>query len=403
MKEVAKWAGIKPTPVQIQNIVIGDLPCIDTGDFYLTIECSNNPGMCSDVAAESSPLIANFNQVFTLMIRDTVLEGVTFVVKDMRVAGSVDLATIELNASHIIQKFILDDDGRRAQPGTFRRMRFAMEPIVKGHEFPTIPWISFEIGYPEEFVGGVPYTVPLFTYEDVVQDGVSQNDQVESGVWKTVPIVDFKKDYLPLHDVRGNKVNEPKDVSQKLDEEKKTSNKRLCGVGVVWFFLLVAGIAWRAYLWRCWKEYQILAEVRQMIRGNDTYSISWEEITFPVRQDIYDEAYKHYDKMPDAEVIETCDHPPGPADAPTRPLVFNHWAKKNLNGHSIPCPGMACEWRETLVKGNGDKIFWLSIAGLTVAFLCWECCRPYSDEVEGPKNDNGAARLKMTDEDKPAE
>lgn len=351
--------GVKARPVQIQNIVVGDLPVTEQGDFYLQIECANNPPMCSDVADDGDPLIVNFSQVFTLLVRDTLMEYVTFTVREMRVAGSVDLAEVSLHSSHIIQRFV----GVWQEPGKFRRMRFQMDVVGGRADIMTPSWISFEIGYAEEWVGGPKYAVPLMSFSGA-----------DTGTYVSCNIKEFKTQHK-LHDLRGHTIaDEPPDTSEERDQETRKRRCRVTCCCNLLLFLGLWGLVYRGYLYKCWGEYELLAEV------NKTGLIAWTDIKYPIPEHIVEAAEKHLDKTSEKDIFWACKNPPGPANDPTRPVAFNRLSYKYMKGTGVPCPEFVCHAREEFVR---DRMYWwITIGTITAVFCCFQFCMPYQVDKE---------------------
>merc|ERR1719346_928184 len=89
------------------GIVVGDLPYkYGHGDFYLSVDCCNNPTMVTSVAEDKHPKAVHFSETITLRIHETIggFEApVVITVKEMCPGWSRSLCQVTLSTHKIAQ------------------------------------------------------------------------------------------------------------------------------------------------------------------------------------------------------------------------------------------------------------------------------------------------------------
>lgn len=84
--------GVVQTPVKLVNVIVGDLPTHETGDFYLTVETGSNPPQITAVVENAEPKFVKFPDEMLIKIRDSSLESnVRFCLKKLNALGSQEL------------------------------------------------------------------------------------------------------------------------------------------------------------------------------------------------------------------------------------------------------------------------------------------------------------------------
>eukprot|EP00929_Paragymnodinium_shiwhaense_P060036 TRINITY_DN3001_c0_g1_i1.p1 TRINITY_DN3001_c0_g1~~TRINITY_DN3001_c0_g1_i1.p1 ORF type:complete len:502 (+),score=94.57 TRINITY_DN3001_c0_g1_i1:111-1616(+) len=259
IKSLGRILGLANHQVEIKNITVGDLPFSRRGDFYLTIECANNPDQVTSLAEGCDPKVVHFPEVLTLRMRWNWLESrVIFKVRELNVLGSTDLCVLSLPAMSVVDWHNLGDSDRRMK-------RFEMKPCNEDYELETPPWILVEFDKPSEArhldqVAGID-TVRTATY-----DPSSEATKMEE-----VPLIDFKRKYQ-LQDVTGSVVQEPEEADLTRIRCLRTTVVVIFHlINLTMFSCIVSFCAARFYMWSCYTQYEHLTMAQL---NNATFPIS---------------------------------------------------------------------------------------------------------------------------------
>jgi len=310
------------TPVEVKNVVAGDLPFSGKGDFYLTVECGDNPPMSTSIAENCSPKVVHFSEILTLRVRDSPLEDqVRFVVKELNIFGSQEVAELRLSATRVCDW--LRDAVEHG--GTSGIMRFQMDPSSRSADMDTPPWLALEFAPPPEFKGPRGHYVHLFD----TQTGVFKEPEKSS---------QFKQTYKLL-DRTGEKQSEPNDDQiEKMKARRKAKREGACCTVCVVVCIIIAAVIFRLFLYKCWQEFTHLTV----------------EMGIP---------------NPDHEaVMAVCDNPPNNV----RPMVFKKIAEE-YNIRTLPCFKGVCHVRDTFVE---YRMIFFSFLAVLVLILLYFLCRP---------------------------
>lgn len=322
-------------------MVAGDLPFNGHGDFYLTVECGDNPPMSTSIAENCNPRVVHFNEVLTLRVRDSFLEdAVRFTVKELNIFGSQEIAELRLNPQRVCEWT------RDKCP----LMRFQMEPCDRSVDMDTPCWIALEFAPCPEFGGRQSFTVHLF--------------DTRTGVFDTTSCKDFKSRYKLL-DRTGEKQNEAEDNDEEIHRANKRREEGACCTVCLVFLVIIAAVIFRLFLWKCWKEFTFLA-VQQGI-PNPTHD----------------------------EVMAVCDNPPNNV----RPMVFEHFAREH-NIQSLPCYKGVCHTRDQFVQ---NRVAFFTFMGILVLIVLCLLARPsaaarkkkanpFKDDDEAPRRTKTGTR-----------
>merc|ERR1719171_3421239 len=151
VKEFGRKVGLVSVPIEIQNIVAGDIPFNKKGDFYLTVECGDNPPMSTSIAENCDPTVIHLATVIEARVRDSPLENqLRFVVKELNIFGSDELCELRLNAQKV-HEWLRKDSGKIR--------RFQMTAMDRSSDFRSPPWLAMEFHYKDEFRGKQEFTV----------------------------------------------------------------------------------------------------------------------------------------------------------------------------------------------------------------------------------------------------
>merc|ERR1719387_2262937 len=126
----------------MKNLVVGDLPFSGNGDFFIAVQCSNNPDMVTSTAEDKNPKVVHFPEILTLRMRHSPLESkVRIVVKELNLLGFQELCECHISAMNICD---WADDPKE------QMKRFEMKPLITEFEADTPPWILVEFSEPME-------------------------------------------------------------------------------------------------------------------------------------------------------------------------------------------------------------------------------------------------------------
>lgn len=320
MKEIGRLLGFASKNVEIRNIVVGDLPFSRRGDFFISIQCANNPDQVTSVAEDKDPKVVHFPEAITLRIRESSLEArLKITVKELNVLGFQEICEVHMAAENVI-------DWHSAKNPTERIKRFEMKPLDVDFETETQPWILIEFGSPTESreldnLRATPDVVRTVNADHVIEDAT---------------IVDFKYKYQ-LVDSGGHMIQEP-DESDIQD----IRNLRHCLVwGVhcfnsVIFTILVIYCIFRFYLYSCYQQYSTLT---MAILERKSFPMSTVAL-----QDLKDSCFEKMDGtgLPEGsspcrptgeQILTTCHHLPPNQPRPGAGKVYmKKWFGLDVDG-----------------------------------------------------------------------
>lgn len=147
-QEAAKWLGIFPYKIMFSSVVVGDIPDRGPGDYYLFVECQENPPIVTSVEEEANPATVHFNESLLINVRDTAFSSrLHLVVKRLHFLGSENLCEIYFDTETLI------DWCHQVEEGGERAKRFKMRSLrMMDAEELTPPWMYCEISFPQEVV-----------------------------------------------------------------------------------------------------------------------------------------------------------------------------------------------------------------------------------------------------------
>jgi len=247
--------GVVPIPVQISNIVVGDLPMYTTQDIFLSVEVGTTPAQITSTCEDARPKVAQFPDTMLVRVRRSIAEGhVRFCVKAVHAFGCTELCECYINPMILVQ-------WSNMQRGP---KRFRMDPIDRQRSdalFP--PWLLMELNPMQEW-GGTPLT------DFSVRLTNTQTGEVEAPASNPG---DFKSRYRLLN-TYGIAAEEPdENIYGKLDKMRQRRGACLTqSCGILWLVILIFGFL-RIYNFACYREYQIIHIL-------DNY-----QLDFPVSED----------------------------------------------------------------------------------------------------------------------
>eukprot|EP00928_Gymnodinium_smaydae_P098400 TRINITY_DN913_c0_g1_i1.p1 TRINITY_DN913_c0_g1~~TRINITY_DN913_c0_g1_i1.p1 ORF type:complete len:559 (+),score=105.22 TRINITY_DN913_c0_g1_i1:176-1678(+) len=234
--------GFASHSVELRNITVGDLPFSGRGDFYLTVECKNNPNQVTSLAERKEPYVVYFPETLTLRMRYSPLEEkVKIKVYELNLLGAEELCSLSLSAMNVLEW--------RHDEHPSNLKRFEMKPKDMMLEMETQPWILLEFGEPIEARDLEHMQVNAHYIRTATAPGSAEPYQER-------PMKEFKDDFV-LRDAAGKPVRE-------MDEEELSKLKyaRSFLSCQMWFFntLVVVALAiyapWRTYIWSCWTQFE---------------------------------------------------------------------------------------------------------------------------------------------------
>ena len=226
--------GVVQIPIELTNIIVGDLPAMSSGDYYLTVETSSNPPQITAVVENADPKVVAFPDSLIIKVRNSTLESnVRFCVKKMHAVGSVEICDC-----YISPKMLLLWEENEQGP-----VRIRMEPCRRDYNFTLPAWILMELRehvQPSRGVNQFDITVRNIRTGDAIPYETPQ---------------DFKKDYS-LVDVSGFQSQEPDETSVgNIDAAHRA--KAVC-LGQLFMILLLGSgcfLSSRLYCKACFQRY----------------------------------------------------------------------------------------------------------------------------------------------------
>lgn len=234
---VGQVVGVVPIPVQISNIVVGDLPTYRSGDFFLSIELGHNPAQITSLAEDANPKVVQFPETILLRVRASPAEAsVRFVVKELHTLGNTEICECFVNPLMMV-KWNLQEKGP---------MRFRMEPCDRRSEFTFPPWILMELRAQQEYGHTAEFDVRVNDFKTGSETQLSAPN-------------DFKTKYRLLN-TYGMRSEEPDELKVgELDRMKRRKGFFLVQIFSLLTLVSVLFITSRVYCFSCYKEYQKIA------------------------------------------------------------------------------------------------------------------------------------------------
>jgi len=236
---LGQTVGVVPIPVQISNIVIGDLPMYTTQDLILSVEVGHMPAQITSTAEDARPKVVQFPDTLLIRVRRSVAEGsVRFCVKAVHAFGCTELCECYINPIILVQ-------WSRMQRGP---RRFRMDPIDRHRSdalFP--PWLLIELNPMQEW-GSSPlseFNVRLTN----TQTGAPEEDPNPAT---------FKSKYNLLS-TYGTRAEEPDEATYgRLDKMRQRRGACLTQSCFILWLVAVSFFCTRVYCFACYREYQIM-------------------------------------------------------------------------------------------------------------------------------------------------
>jgi len=396
----------------LRGIVVGDLPVSSSiGSYYLQVECGENPPMVTDVVEDVCPEHVEFNQEFTVRMRDAKLApSLHIAVKELNVWGSDVIAQVKIPSQRMFKRFIPKEKGLRGwlggQSQKPQRVRVMLNSESGEGHMHTNPWVSFEVGIQKDHDYRGKYMVHLtktrgpdwntFTTRDARLDTAEGGETRQSQVGLltgcaggtvadgdeeiAISIKAFKQSKaFRLHDAEGRVIAENPD---EVESEELERCMRRCAMGFITgilMILFIGTILFRIYLLGCWTSYTTVAKVDAWmddVPANATDGFNWVNATFPLPRHAI-KSSKEY-PVSDDDILEMCHDPP----TQHNPVAFNQFSHKFLGGHGVSCHewGNACEMRQTFIKWRIP--IWTCIVLIFCAICYCNNKADYSFDVE---------------------
>lgn len=261
--------GLKTHPVEIGQIVVGNLPFEGRGDFYLDVENDLNPAMVTSVAEGANPRIVKFPEVFTIRVRKQLFrQYVVISVKELNVVGHQKLCSLSVAHSRLLDW---------ASEGGIRRLEMQ---VASWDEFESPPWIMFEASFPELHVEAEELIAENnLLIHDRSMDELPQTDHVDNPNG-TVSVTHSRSFFLreaslsevksmyPLKTPAGHRVDEP-DESElwRFQREKALINACVSILVAVVVSVLIAYWCFRSFIMDCHDQIKIMLVEEKIDNG----------------------------------------------------------------------------------------------------------------------------------------
>eukprot|EP00931_Biecheleriopsis_adriatica_P068585 TRINITY_DN42514_c0_g1_i1.p1 TRINITY_DN42514_c0_g1~~TRINITY_DN42514_c0_g1_i1.p1 ORF type:complete len:513 (+),score=49.55 TRINITY_DN42514_c0_g1_i1:72-1610(+) len=358
--------GVLGIPIQISNIIVGDLPTLNNGDFYLSVEVSSNPVQNSSLSEAANPKVVTFVETLLLRVRNSYAENnVRFVVKQLHTLGSEELCEAWINPIFLL-KWAQHDN---------RPRRIRMEPCSRSEIFLFPPWILMDIQHKvsAHAVAESEFAVRVTNSRTMVAQEIASAEQ-------------FKSTYQLLS-TTGMKAEEPSEKLlgelESLNHRKGTCQKTL----LVWIVILpFIYVSIHLYSFACWKQYKAITvldglnfefpvepKVRQHwvgrcgLDGNLLAEVlmNWAENPLRKNKSKAELARElHTDPrclIEDDDIFKTCTKLPIGAHFPKVSVMLGPVASE------LPCSPWTCQMDRVLKAGNTPAF--LIVLALIFAFL----------------------------------
>lgn len=373
VKALGRFVGVYSRAVEIRNIVVGDLPMSQRGDFYVTVRCKHNPRLVTSVREDEEPKVVHFPEVLTLKMRDNWLEEHVIVqVMELEVVGAKELCSVHIGAMRIMEWAKSEDD---------KRKRFEMKPQNVVVETVTQPWILMEFDTAadirsSDFLHGNTDLVVLTTTTFDYATG-DRRTQLADGDEHDMNMITMKETY-PLLDNAGSVVQEPFETDLQFIAGWRRTVVRcvnVCNfvVGATWLIYAV----FRYYISSCYRRFRWLEIADQK---NATFPIPTHQLMEiiqackdEVRGTGIDEGVSPC-RPTDPQVEELCENL---HDRQPRPTAFSTWFMWYLGVElpevlTPPCFDGLCKFRNHLTEWDTEIIL-IGLALLALAALIRQC------------------------------
>lgn len=410
---IGNGLGLIPQSIEVNNLVVGDLPFDHYGDFYLVMETASAPRQCSAVVRDGLAKVTHFADKMILSIRDNCLEGrVVFAVWELNVAGSEKLCEISLSATDIV-------DWSRPCHRNEPPQRFLMSVMNSSPERVTTPWIvmkfqdvssrlhdiekeqSYFDGYAKVRLKGklYPQDVQATRWHDSLscmscyssvprQDTLMQTWSEEGldGEVTHYDIKEFKEKIIPL-DQHGHLAGEPEEEDLRGLRWQEWCCHKL--YQIMTFFEVSVVVVWfifRSYIFSCYRRYRwmTMAEQQDPSIHNELVSLTTGQLRAKYlkcqRSVLLPKNDTRWDcDPPDAVVQARCEM----ADKEEmRPRAFGDFAEffdpldkgitlpvvGNFSIRGVSCHPEVCKWRNKWIM----KVDAMSV-GILLALVLLNC------------------------------
>lgn len=344
--------------VEVGNIAVGDLPFHSRrGDFYLRVDCAENPSMCTSIVATASPKVVHFPETLTLRLRDSTLEGtVVFTIFELDVIGSQELCHLSLFAKDII-KWSLED--------STKPKRFIMRPQDIHAELDTPPWILLQFDC--QVSGDARHLLELGDSHVVRTADWTRSDPGTGrpGFFSDWDVSSFKHKYTLLDPTGGQEVFEPS------EEVTNRERHRRCCFRLVFMWLPVGTLLGLLLFWQlashvefCYDQFSYVSVAQAMGWSQSHYakSLPVDQTTLHDLQQECIEEVNASDSLGSPcwptpqQVLSICSVSPG------------YQFVLHSNRVRVMCDLLICEFRIKLI-----------VVGTVAVLLVACCCMPLCD------------------------
>lgn len=423
--ETGKWLGLFPRQIMLSNIVVGDIPYDGLGDFYLTVDCAENPPMVTAVQEEVDPSVVHFPETIFLNIRDTaVADSVVIRLKQLNFMGSDTLCDIYFQTTSLLD-WAGEKSGYEAQAESepeegacggccglvgggdqgprplYASRRFKMRP----HTFlsggvTTPPWILCEVTFPDEVVFLSQQRAAngyIRVLDDEKQEEESfwgslfgKKEQTVDSSWvssisgahlfkqhdRTVKFKEYDmgkfRSKYPCHDATGQLIGEL-DEREAWCMETAYACVRWCLCLAMTVYILAAAVAWgfRYYYLSCWQKYRRITMAN--LKGR-SFPMSTPELL--KLEDDCTEFIRGTGIEPgedaclpsDKDVLDTC-HSPPPRVGNITALRGEVYRSTGQEIPGIPCSEDACKMNHAIKGWDGPLA--IATAVIVVVIFCF--------------------------------
>lgn len=336
IKAAGRLMGLATKTVEVKNLVVGDLPFnASRGDFFMCIQCKNNPDMVTSIAEDGNPKVVHFPEVLTLRMRHSPLESkVRIVVKELNLLGAQEICECYISAMSVCDW---------ARDPAERIKRIVMKPLNLEIEADTPPWLLMEFSD----------AMDPRDLESIHGDAsVVRTVDSSTGVTKERDFVHFKNRYS-LVDVTGHAVAEPFESDlDTIARSRKVVSRCYCLCHSFVILLLIGYAIFRFYIYSCYRQFESLTIAD--LQG-EPFPISDYHLNKIVQRCDHNfvgtgiEAGESACRPTVGRVLQTCHHVPLHQPRPTAfAHVVNEYFGTTIEG--AQCFEDNCELRAKLVE-----------------------------------------------------
>ena len=260
---IQRYLGLNPRTLIISDVVVGDLPLEEDGDFFFSIDCGVSPEQRSSVE-ESNGYAIQFADTMLCKVRLSVFEEpVHVIVWRLHFLSPSKLCEVHLSPSVM---FELTEK---------KNWRIAMHPSDPLAPHKAHPWISFQVQETNDYHALTPRQELRSEAAGFAPLWCSPRNASLNLSASHLDYERFKKERSQLFDRELHLMHEPE--ADGLDHRclKSRWAKRACHGALLILMLLIFP---RMYMMSCYHQYEWVTVVQEVVKNNASFPVAAHDI-----------------------------------------------------------------------------------------------------------------------------